>query len=570
MKLLDNMTVRVSWSLVLAVFSALILALGGLGLYAARHSENALKSLNEVNVDQQSTLNRANTGMLIAQVNMRNLQARLLVSTAPEEVAAVRSEAEALSAPLADVEGLFQKFLDLPRQDHQQDLFAELSDGFTALMEQGLWPQQRALAEGNADRFQALSAEVATLGERYFADTEAFSHGAAQSSATLYGDYLELAGMLQWLIIAALAAAAATVVVVLWGVTANVIRPLGRLVGYFERMQQGNMAQRIPTLGNNEIGRLYASLAAMQQGLAETVTTVRDSSESIYQGTQSIAHGNNDLSARTEQQAASLQESAASMEEFASTVSQNADNASQASRLAGEATRTAQQGGEVVDEVTATMHEISQGSRRVAEIIGTIDSIAFQTNILALNASVEAARAGEHGRGFAVVAQEVRSLASRSGDAAGEIRGLIETSVTQVEAGTERANRAGQTMAEVVASVQRVSDIMDEIAAASAEQNEGIGQVNDAIAQLDQVTQQNAGLVQQAASAANQLEAEASRLRAAVNHFQLGERTTDPDADRSGSDDLARWMPALMPQRPSLTDASDDKSRGTNDSWESF
>nr|WP_089714280.1 methyl-accepting chemotaxis protein [Halomonas daqiaonensis] len=397
---------------------------------------------------------------------------------------------------------------------------------------------------------------------------------AVETSFAAFASWMQLA------ILAALLGTIATVIVVLWGVTINVVRPLGELVGYFERMKEGNLAQTIPQRGDNEIGRLYASLDEMQHGLADTVGTVRDSSESIYLGTQHIAHGNNDLSARTEQQASSLQETATSMEELSSTVEQNADNARQASQLAADASRTAQQGGEIVEQVVTTMHEISQGSHRVAEIIGTIDAIAFQTNILALNASVEAARAGEHGRGFAVVAEEVRNLASRSANASSEIRTLIQTSVNQVDAGTSRADQAGQTMTEMVAAVQRVSDIMDEIASASAEQSNGIGQVNDAVTQMDQVTQQNAELVQQAASAANQLEAEASRLKAAVNRFQLGKANSDtptPEGSSRHADeshDLARWMPTLMPARSTgrhTTREGHDNGHGSrDDEWESF
>ncbi|SDN88476.1 methyl-accepting chemotaxis sensory transducer with TarH sensor [Halomonas shengliensis] len=573
MKLLDNMTVRLSWSMVLAVFSALILALGGLGLYAARHSESALQTLNRVNVDQQSALNRTNTQMLFAQLELRDLQTRLLADETPQVRQAVQAEAEALAETFFEVESTFQEFLALPGGEARAAMIDTLAASFERLMAEGLWPQQQALAAGDAERFLTLAPRVEALTTTFYDDAVTFFVDAEQSGASLYASFLELVKGLEWLIIAGLVIAAGTVVVVLWGVTVNVIRPLGQLVGYFEAMQQGNLAQRIPERGDNEIGRLYAALAAMQRGLAETVMTVRDSSEAIYQGTQSIAHGNNDLSSRTEQQASSLQETASSMEELSSTVTQNADNAGQASQLAADASRTAQEGGEVVNDVVSTMHEISQGSHRVAEIIGTIDSIAFQTNILALNASVEAARAGEHGKGFAVVAQEVRNLASRSGDAASEIRGLIEASVNQVDRGTARADQAGKTMGEIVASVQRVSDIMDEIASASHEQSSGIGQVNDAITQMDQVTQQNADLVQHAASAANQLEAEASRLKAAVNRFQLETSGSATKGQRDDSnDDLSRWMPSLMTRRtqeaaPAATQARTTRS---DDDWEAF
>ncbi|MEQ6887182.1 methyl-accepting chemotaxis protein [Halomonas sp. CS7] len=577
MKLLDNMTVRVSWSLVLALFAALILVLSSLGLYTVRYSEDSLQTLNEVNVDQASTLNRANAQMLFAQMELRNLQARLSQAVWPDERETVKAEAEALSEDLDAVEASFQQFLALPRQAEQQPRIAAVEESFTALMNEGLRPQQQALTEGSAEAFSNLHGEVETLTQRFYGDAVAFFRDAEQSGASRYADFFDQAGLLQLLIIAALIIAALTIVGVLWGVTVNVTRPLGQLVGYFERMEQGDLAQTIPRLGNNEIGRLYASLAQMQYGLADTVGKVRTSGETIYRGSQSIASGNNDLSSRTEQQAASLEETASSMEELSSTVGQNAENAQQASQLAAEATRTARQGGEVVSEVVETMHRISTGSHQVAEIIGTIDAIAFQTNILALNASVEAARAGEHGRGFAVVAQEVRSLASRSADASSEIRGLIKASVQQVDAGTASVDQAGQTMQEVVQAVQRVSDIMDEIAAASSEQSNGISQVNEAVTQMDQVTQQNAELVQQAASAANQLEAEASRLKVAVTRFRIGQQAAhienDDSRDDDATSDLARWMPSLMqaqrPERPA-TKQDHDGRKARDDEWESF
>ncbi|QTP59469.1 HAMP domain-containing protein [Billgrantia antri] len=351
---------------------------------------------------------------------------------------------------------------------------------------------------------------------------------AGEAGVTHQASFAATAGLIRLAIVAVLLGSAVVMGIVVWGISVNVLRPLARLVGYFEGLAQGNLSQPVENRGNNEIGRLFTSLRHMQEGLSGTVGTVRSSSESIYLGAQEIAEGNGELSSRTEQQAASLAETASSMEQLASTVEQNADNARQASQLASEASRTAVQGGEVVGEVVSTMHDISESSHKVSDIIGVIDSIAFQTNILALNASVEAARAGEHGRGFAVVAQEVRSLAGRSASAAGEIRTLIKASLEKVDVGTARVDQAGQTMSEIVAAVQRVSDIMDEIASASLEQSNGIGQVNQAVTQMDQVIQQNAALVQQAATAATQLEAEAARLREAVLRFRLAGQQDKP------------------------------------------
>ena len=271
------------------------------------------------------------------------------------------------------------------------------------------------------------------------------------------------------------------------------------------------------------MGQLLSALMQMRDGLVDTVSKVRGSTQSITLGANEIASGNADLSARTEQQAAALQETAASMEELSATVKQNTDNAKQASRLAQGALETVTRGGNVVARVTETMDGISDSSRKVTEIIGMIEGIAFQTNILALNAAVEAARAGEQGRGFAVVASEVRSLAQRSAAAAKEIKELIGDSATKVQEGASLVAEARRTMQEAMDSVGRVTGIMSEIEAAALEQSDGIDQVNKAITQIDEVTQHNAALVEEAAAAAKSLEGQADVLRDAVSVFRLDE-----------------------------------------------
>ncbi|MFI2817734.1 methyl-accepting chemotaxis protein [Vreelandella piezotolerans] len=397
----------------------------------------------------------------------------------------------------------------------------------------------------------------------------ALHHGASivQSASDPQAQQLAFqafASQIRWVLIGVVVMTLLTVAVVIWGVSANVLRPLDRLVGYFERMAQGDLSQQIRSPGNNEIGKLYTAMAHMQGSLSETVGVVRRSGTTIFERSQHIASGNNDLSSRTEQQASSLEETASSMEQLASTVSHNADNARQASQLAGDATLTARRSGEEVSHIVDTMQEISASSHQVADIITLIDNIAFQTNILALNASVEAARAGEHGKGFAVVAQEVRSLASRSASAAKEIRTLIDASLGKVDVGTQRVNHAGQTMQDLVAAVQRVSDIMDEIASASEEQSNGIGQVNQAVAQMDQVVQQNAQLVQQAARSANELESEAARLREAVERFQVAGESPAQAPTRMTTTATIASVPtrSAQPVAKPLTTSQDE--------WEAF
>jgi methyl-accepting chemotaxis protein len=283
---------------------------------------------------------------------------------------------------------------------------------------------------------------------------------------------------------------------------------------------QGDLTQAVAVRPHDKTS-MMAAMHEMQSRLQRTIGEIRSSAESIASATQQIAAGNGDLSQRTEQQAASLQETAASMEELTATVKQNADNARQASGLAHNASEIATRGNDVVSRVIDTMGEINESSRQIADIIGVIEGIAFQTNILALNAAVEAARAGEQGRGFAVVAGEVRSLAQRSGTAAKEIKQLIGASVERVHNGSTLVQQAGATMGEILQAVQRVTDIMGEIAAASEEQSGGISQVGRAVTQMDEVTQQNAALVEQAAAAAASLQDQARRLRDTVSAFRV-------------------------------------------------
>ena len=301
----------------------------------------------------------------------------------------------------------------------------------------------------------------------------------------------------------------------------SVTRPIHEAMTIARGVAAGNLAMEFRADGTNETGLLLGALHEMRTRLALVVADVRGNAESVASASAQISQGNNDLSARTEQQASALQQTAASMEELGATVRQNADNAKQADQLARGASSVAIQGGEVVGQVVETMRGINASSKKVADIIGVIDGIAFQTNILALNAAVEAARAGEQGRGFAVVASEVRSLAQRSAEAAKEIKALIATSVERVGQGTAQVDRAGATMREVVASIQRVTDIVAEISAASTEQSFGVAQIGEAVSQMDQATQQNAALVEESAAAAESLKSQAHKLVDTVAIFQL-------------------------------------------------
>ncbi len=283
----------------------------------------------------------------------------------------------------------------------------------------------------------------------------------------------------------------------------------------------GDLKREIRVEGKDEAAHLLGALSQMQTALQTLVGAVRQASASIHVASTEVASGNTDLSHRTEQAASNLQQTSSSMAELTIAVRQSADAASQASQLAASASTVARRGGSVVAQVVTTMEEINTSSKRIADIIGVIDGIAFQTNILALNAAVEAARAGEQGKGFAVVASEVRSLARRSAEAAREIKALISTSVERVENGSRLVQDAGSTMDEIVASVQRVSDIIGEVTASAAEQSSGIGQINQAVSKLDQMTQQNAALVEQSAAAAESLKEQAARMSDVVGAFSV-------------------------------------------------
>jgi methyl-accepting chemotaxis protein len=308
-----------------------------------------------------------------------------------------------------------------------------------------------------------------------------------------------------------------------WWLTAGITRPLGKAVSVAQTVTSGDLTSRIEVDSNDETGLLLQALKDMNDSLVKIVSEVRTGTESISTASGEIASGNLDLSSRTEQQASSLEETASSMEELTSTVKQNADNARQANGLAASASEVAVKGGAVVSQVVDTMGSINESAKKIVDIIGVIDGIAFQTNILALNAAVEAARAGEQGRGFAVVASEVRNLAQRSAAAAKEIKTLIGDSVVKVDTGTKLVDQAGATMDEIVSSVKRVTDIMGEITAASQEQTAGIEQVNQAISQMDEATQQNASLVEEAAAASQSMQVQAAKLAQVVSVFKLSE-----------------------------------------------
>ncbi|CAI0870167.1 methyl-accepting chemotaxis protein [Serratia quinivorans] len=511
--------IRVSTSLFLLLMTFCVMQLATSGLsYTAFRSDNHNLNLITLGSQQRDALSLSWVSLLQARNTLNRAGTRAALKLPQDQVNALMGNARS-SLQKADL--YFNQFLAVPRNSEQEqqltattkasydrlrNTLRELigfleNDNLQAFMDQ---PTQKTQDLFEADFVQYLQLVSANVSE---------ANAANQRSFTLSG----------WLVAGAVLMLIVVTGSAMWWLRNMLVRPLNIMRSHFDRIAAGDLATPIQVYGRNEISQLFASLQRMQQSLIGTVGAVRDGAESILIGLQEISEGNNDLSSRTEQQAASLEETAASMEQLTATVKQNADNARQASQLARDASSTAAKGGELAGDVVTTMHDIANSSQKIGAITSVIDGIAFQTNILALNAAVEAARAGEQGRGFAVVAGEVRNLAQRSAQAAKEIKGLIDESVSRVKQGSVLVENSGATMQDIVRSVTRVTDIMGEIASASDEQSRGIEQVTQAVTQMDQVTQQNAALVEEAASAAVALEEQAITLADAVSVFRLAD-----------------------------------------------
>ena len=514
--MLKNITIRQGLTLVIGIFAAFLLIVIGVGWGALKFTNDGLQ-----NVQQSSAAMNALTSS-----SEKLLQVRLSLGSY-ETLFSVGKDTDGLLATahklLESSNEDFRVYMAGPfGSDEEGKLAQTVAQARAALVNQAIEPEHKALVDNDFNTFRTIQGETADRFYGVYAKAiDALKHAQADNRQREAGQLSRRFNISTGLFIAIGLAAVVVGALARAGLSSAVVKPVNQTIRHFRSMAEGDLTTSVKVRSRNEMGQLLQALSQMRDGLVDTVSKVRGSTHSITLGANEIAAGNADLSSRTEQQAAALQETAASMEELSATVKQNTDNAKLASRLAQGALDTVVRGSDVVARVTQTMDGITASSRKVGEIIGIIEGIAFQTNILALNAAVEAARAGEQGRGFAVVASEVRALAQRSGSAAKEIRELIGDSTAQVAQGATLVADARKTMEEAMNSVQRVTGIMTEIEGAAHEQSDGIEQINKAIGQIDEVTQQNAALVEQAAAAAKTLEAQAVVLREAVAVFRL-------------------------------------------------
>ena len=548
MRTLANLKIGTRLGLGFATLLLLQLAISGIGMRQMADLSGHIKTLTEVTQAKASELSEIGNAIGARAIAARNLA--LLT-----EPAAQAPDVERVKLAQASIdkhmEGLAAFMKNTAASSEQERQMFEQLRAFEAKYLPIATRIVGLATTGKTDEaIKSLTQDCMPLLTQIMAHMSAFDavmkKDSAASAAAAQAAYQNA----RWLILSITIGSLGGGIFIAWWLTRSITRPIDAAVGVAQRVAAGDLTAHIVVTQSDETGQLLAALKRMNDSLVKVVGNVRQSSDSIATGSSQIAAGNQDLSQRTEQQASALEETAASMEQLGATVRQNADNAKQANQLALGASSVAVKGGEVVSQVVDTMKGINDSSKKIADIIGVIDGIAFQTNILALNAAVEAARAGEQGRGFAVVASEVRSLAQRSAEAAKEIKGLISASVERVEQGSSLVDQAGVTMTEIVTAIKRVTDIMGEISSASVEQSAGVAQVGEAVTQMDQATQQNAALVEESAAAAESLSLQAQQMVQAVAVFTLAPGD----------------MPAAMAAapRPSVKPAAAPERRGPN------
>ncbi len=525
----------------LLVLLAAVAATSGFGMVVA---QKGLAGMTELAIPVRTAHQKAQMSLLRARV----LEAEMVANNLnTEAISGLRKQWDAQQQQVDGSLDAMAALLAQPKYrqalDDYRKALTQYRSAFEPSYKKLLGSQYPDSAEAFEDMAPANRAFAAadTISRRFEGESETYANAVTE----------RISGIVQQSLVATAALFGIAMVLGL-AVATHTNRSIARSFASARRVAgqiaSGDLSGSIDTRGRDEAAQLLQSLDTMQQSLRRLVGDVRTTSDSIRTASAEVACGNQELSTRTEQAASHLQQTTSSMEQLTGAVKQSADSARTASQLASSAADVASRGGAVVSEVVATMNQIQSSSRQIAEIIGTIDGIAFQTNILALNAAVEAARAGEQGRGFAVVASEVRSLASRSADAAKQIKSLIGASVEKVDTGSRLVANAGQTMDEIVSSVQRVNDMISEITAAANEQSSGIGSVNASVSELDAMTQQNAALVEESAAAAESLKQQAAHLNEVVGSFKL-QASTQPAAALYGTPE-AQARPSIVSGRP--------------------
>jgi methyl-accepting chemotaxis protein len=538
-----NITVKAKLFATLALAGIVMVAVGVLGLSGTKNSNGHLDALFSNRFEP--------TGWVgTIESHEREVLEKAEDAVIRQDAGSVKTASSMLADRTAKVQELLRKLEATELTDKERALVVEFSghgNDVIGYLQEAL----QAASSGSFDKAESALIERARPSyEKLNGSGDALLEVQIKVGQQMREDAQKAFKRNSAIIVAAIAIGLGLAVLLSFLLLRSILGALSAAVSIANRIASGELGNDVRIGSQDELGSLLDSLRRMDSKLVEIVGEVRGSADAVGSAARQLSHGNDDLSQRTQEQAAALEETASSMEQMTATVKQNADNARQANQLAVGAREQAERGGAVVHRAISAMGEINTSSRKISDIIGVIDEIAFQTNLLALNAAVEAARAGEQGRGFAVVATEVRNLAQRSASAAKEIKGLINDSVDKVKVGSELVDESGKTLSEIMESVKKVTDIVAEIAAASEEQSAGIEQVNNAITQMDNVTQQNAAVVEQASAASKAMEEQSSTLVAQIGYFKLGKGSTAHEIRQGDTAAMRAQRPALANHHP--------------------